>query len=59
MSGSKREILKSNVDPWAKCSKRVMANLVMYGKCGKWVHGRCTKMNRVTSTPEKGFVCKL
>ena len=52
--GSKGEILKSKVDPCAKCGKRVMCI-----KCAKWVHGRCTKMKRVTSTLGKGFVCKI
>ena len=28
-------------------------------KCGKWVHGRCMKMNRVTSTLARGVVCEL
>ena len=59
VSGSKGEVLKSKVDPCAKCGKRVMANSVMCTKCGKWVHGRCAKMKRVTSTLEKGFVCEL
>ena len=36
-----------------------MANSVMSTKCGKWVHERCAKMKRVTSTQAKGFVCKL
>ena len=36
-----------------------MANLVMGTKCGKWVHGRCAKMKRVTSTLTKCFVCEL
>ena len=34
-------------------------HLVMRTKCSKWVHGRCAKMKRVTSTLAKGFVCKL
>ena len=59
VSGSKGEVLKSKVDPSAKCGKRVMANSVMYTKCGKWVHGRCAKMKRVTSTLAEGFVCEL
>ena len=59
VSGSKGEVLKSKVDPCAKCGKRVMANSVMCTKCGKWVHGRCAKKKRVTSTLAKGFVCKL
>ena len=36
-----------------------MANSVMCTKCCKWVHGRCAKMQRVTSTLAKGFVCEL
>ena len=36
-----------------------MANSVMCTKYGKWVHGRCTKMKRVTSALAKGFVCEL
>ena len=55
-SGSKGEILKSKVDP---CGKRVMAKSMMCTKCGKWVHGKCAKMKRVTSTLTKGFVCEL
>ena len=59
MSGSKGEVLKSKVDPCAKCGKRVMAISVMCTKSGKWVHSRCAKMKRVTSTMAKGFACKL
>ena len=36
-----------------------MANMVMFAKCGKWVHGRCMKMKKVTSALAKGFVCEL
>ena len=36
-----------------------MANSVTFTNCGKWVHGRCAKMKRVTSTLAKGFVCEL
>ena len=53
VSGTKSEVLKSKVDPCAKCDKRMMANLVMCTKCGKLVHGRCAKMKRVTSTLAK------
>ena len=59
VSGSKGEVLKSKVDPCAKCDKRVMANSVMWTKSGKWVHRRCAKMKTVTSTLAKGFVCEL
>ena len=59
VSGSKSKVLKSKVDPCAKCGKRMMANLVMCTKCRKWVHGRCVKTKRVASTVAKGLVCKL
>ena len=36
-----------------------MANSIMCTKFGKWVHGRCPKMKRVTLTLAKDFVCKL
>ena len=55
----KDEVLKSKVDPCAKCGKRVMENSVMCTKCGKWVHGRSAKIKRVASTLAKGFVCNL
>ena len=35
VSGLKNELLKSKVDPCAKCSQRMMANWVMRTKCGK------------------------
>ena len=34
VSGLKGKVLKSKVDPCAKCGKRVMANLVLCTKCG-------------------------
>ena len=59
VSGSKGEVLRSKADPYSKCGKRVMANSVICTKCGKWVHGKCSKMKRVTLTPAKGFVCEV
>ena len=56
VSGLKGEVLKREVDLCAKHSKRVMANLVMCTNRGKWVHGRCTKIKRVTSTLAKKFL---
>ena len=58
MNSSKVEILKSKVDPCAKCNKTAMANSVLGTKCGKWVHGGCAEMNRVTLTLEKDFICE-
>ena len=56
VNGSIDEVPKSKINLCAMCSKRAMANLVM---CTKWVHGRCVKIKRVTSTLAKGFVCNL
>ena len=56
VSGSKGEVLKNEVDPCTKCCRRVMANSVMCTQSGKWVHDRCAKMKRVTSTLAKGLL---
>ena len=45
------------VDPCGICGKRVMANSVWCVKCGKWIHGRCAKVKRVTERLERDFVC--
>ena len=58
VSVSKGEVLESTVDPCAKCGRRVMTNSVMSTKCGKWVHGRCTKREGVTSTLPNVTFCE-
>ena len=40
VSGSKDEVLRSKVDPYAKCGKKVMASSVVCTKCSEKV--RCT-----------------
>ena len=57
VSGLKGEAIKSKTK-CAKCDKRVMENLMMCTKCGKWVHSRCAKMKIVTSTLAKSIVCR-
>ena len=47
VSGTEGEVSVSKVDPCSICGKRVTANLVLSVKCGKWIHGRCTKVKRV------------
>ena len=34
-----------------------MANSVLCLKCGKWIHGRCAKVKRVTPKLGRDFVC--
>ena len=33
--GVEGKMRKSKIDPGAKCGQRVMANLILYSKCGK------------------------
>ena len=58
VSGEEGERTNSNIDPCGICGKRVMANSVWCSKCGKWIHGRCTRMKRITPSMAKDFVCK-
>ena len=53
VSGAEGEVTVSKVDPW----KRVMANSVLFVKSRKWIHGRCTKVKRVTLRLRRDFVC--
>jgi len=58
VSGEEREVVVSKVDPCGICGKRVRSNSVWCEKCKKWIHGRCTKMKRVTPRLAKDFVCR-
>ena len=40
---------KSKVDPCGFCSLRIKDNTVLYLQCGKWIHGRCAGVKRVTA----------
>ena len=57
VSGAEGEVSVSKVDPCGICEKRVMANSVLCVKCGKWIHGRCAEVKRVTSRLGRDFVC--
>ena len=57
VSGAEDEVSVSKVDPCGICGKRVMANSVLCVKCGKWIHGRCAKVKRVTPRLGRDFVC--
>ena len=57
VSAAEGEVFVSKVDPCGICGKRVMANSVLHVKCGKWIHGRCTKVKRVTPRLGRDFVC--
>ena len=48
----------SKVDPCGVCGLRVRANSVLCTVCGKWIHGRCAGVKRVTGKLASDFVCK-
>ena len=57
VSGAEGKMSVSKIDPGGICGKRVMANSVLCVKCGKWIHGRCVKVKRVTPRLGRDFVC--
>ena len=58
LSETEGEITLSKIDPCGICGKRVGSNAVCYTQCMKWIHGRCTKMKKVTCSSAKDFVCR-
>ncbi|XP_006819864.1 uncharacterized protein LOC102808533, partial [Saccoglossus kowalevskii] len=57
VSGTEEKALVSKVDPCGMCGKRVKVNSVRCVKCGKWIHGRCAKIKRVTQRLARDFAC--
>ena len=58
VSGTEDEITSSKIDPCGVCGKRVGSNAVCCTQCMKWIHGRCTKMKKVTCSSARDFVCR-
>ena len=58
VSGTEGEIALSEIDPCGVCGKRVGSNAVCCTKCMKWIHGRCTKMKKVTCSSATDCVCR-
>ena len=56
VSGTEGEITSSKIDPCGICGKRVGSNAVCCIQCMKWIHGRCTKMKKVTCSSARDFV---
>ena len=52
------EITSSKIDPCGICGKTVGSNAVCCAQCMKWIHGRCTKMKKVTCSSARHFVCR-
>ena len=58
VSGTEAEIALSKIDPCGICGKRVGSNVVWCKQCTKWIHGRCTKMEKVTCSSARDFVSR-
>ena len=50
---------KSKVDPCIVCCFRVKANSVLCLQCGKWIHGRCASVKRVTPKFNRNLACRI
>ena len=59
VSRTEREIVLSKIDPCGICGKRVGSNAVCCTQCTKWIHGRCTKIKKVTCSSARHFVCTV
>ena len=58
VSGTEGEIVLSKIDPCGICGKRVGSNAVCWTQRMKWIHGRCTKIRKVTCIYARQFVCR-
>jgi len=57
MASRSGEMTVSKIDPCGICGKKVMADSILFTNCQKWVHERCTKIEKVTPNLAINFVC--
>ena len=49
---------KSIVDPCMVCNLRVKTDSVLHVQCGRWIHGKCARVKRVTPKFSRNFTCR-
>ena len=49
---------KGEVDPCGVCSLRVKVNSVLCSQCGKWIHGRCARVKKISPMFSINFACR-
>ena len=54
---SESEAIQSRIDPCRICGKMVTASSVLCTKCDQWIHERCFKLKKVTTSMARLFVC--
>ena len=45
---TKDDMSKSKVNPYGACSLSAKTNSILCLQCGKWIHGRCASVKRLT-----------
>ena len=55
--GSKGKVIQSRIDPCGIYGKKITVNSVLCTKCDQWIHGRCSKLKKVTLNVARFFVC--
>ena len=58
VSGTENAIALSKIVPCGICGKRAVCNTVFCTLWYKWMHGKCTKMIRVTCSFARHFILK-
>ena len=58
VSGTENAIALSKIEPCGICGNRVVSNAVCCSLCCKWMHGRCTKIKKVTCSFARHFIYK-
>ena len=58
VSGTEGEIVLRKIDPCGICGKRVGSNAVCCTHCTKWIHGRCTKIEKVICNSARHLFCR-
>ena len=51
------KVIQSKINPCGICGKRVTVNSILCTKCDQWIHGRCSKLKKVTKNAARFFVC--
>ena len=56
---TKDGMYKNKVDPCEVCRLRAKTNSVLCAQCGKWIHGRCAGVKRVTKVLKKFYMLNM
>ena len=49
---------RGKIDPCGFCCMKVNDSSVLCGRHGKWIHGRCAGLKRLTPKISRNFTCR-